>query len=97
MAWLPTDKDKLCHWLGLTITAANLAAVQNKMDSLQALSEDAVTRVQSYITTLESIDGQISTNRSSPNAPLAQLAAQGRRYVQNLAATIGLDVQRDVF
>jgi len=97
MAWVSGDLDKLTAALGYPCTVEDIAAIQSAMDKLTALAPDTITRVQLYLTTIATIEGQIATARNATSGVLGQLRSEGRRFISLVAIALDIKPRNDVY
>jgi hypothetical protein len=97
MAWNAGDNDKLLSALGYPVTTDAIGEVQLMMDALQSSAPDTVTRVQTYLTALASIETQIATARNATSGVLGQLRGEGRRFTNLTSIATGLKQRNDIY
>jgi hypothetical protein len=102
MSWTTNDKEKICFYLGMPHTQENYNLIQQRMDDLQNLSIFAVDTVQSYLTEIEQIEGEIEGVRD--NVPTGSfdelfnpLKLEARRWCKRVAIALNLSIANEVF
>lgn len=97
MAFSPNDRDHIMGYLGLPITDEQVNYVQGVLTAVE-VQPAAVTRIQSYLSDLASIDSQIKTARNvGSKLPYEQLLSEGDRLVRLLSASLGIDARAWVY
>jgi hypothetical protein len=113
MAWQEGDREKIRKYLAYPLVASALAAIQARQTEVEALSLDAIATAQGYLNELRKIEESIASKRNYaaaashstagsstdyfPGRAMADLREEGSRYARELAALLGLVVQRDIF
>jgi uncharacterized protein YoaH (UPF0181 family) len=113
MTWLDSDRERIRRFLGYSVNQAAVDRIQSAMNQMAGVSEDAIGTCQANLRELEKIWQQINETRpyaaaasystagSStdyyPGQRLGVLREEGRRYVNEVAEMLQLQVVRDVF
>lgn len=102
MAFASTSLDKISAYLGYSSTNSDVATIQDAMDAVEDLSDatvsgHAVTRIESYLTTLDTITTAIATQRATEGSTLlGPLRAEARRYIAWVGRSLDLSIISDV-
>jgi len=91
------DKEKICFYLGYPPTPDNLSKIQQRMDQLQQVGADYVSRAREHLTELDQIQGEIENERGNAGSAFGQLKGEARRYASLLAIALNLPKNNDVY
>lgn len=83
--------------LGYPITEDNIERVQDAMNALVTSSVTAQARIQTTLSQLSVIDGQIGTARNGSSQILGQLRGEAQRLANGIAIALNLPVQNKVY
>lgn len=86
--------------MGFSATAQALEEVTAALTRVNALASSAaiITRIEGWLTQLDTIFTAIDTERGTDGSTLMpELRREGRRYVALVANALGLTIQIDVF
>jgi len=83
--------------LGYPVTEDNIARVQAAMDRVAAISVQAQARIQTTLSQLSVIDGQIAAARNTSNQILNQLRSEGQRLANTIGIAMNLPVQNRIY
>ena len=98
MSWnSPVDRDRIMAVLGYPVTEDNIAKVQAAMDRIEANSPQAKARIQTTLSQLSVIDGQIAAARNTSNQILNQLRSEGQRLANSIGITMNLPVLNRIY
>jgi len=83
--------------LGYPVTEDNIAKVQAAMDRVARISVQAQARIQTTLSQLSVIDGQIAAARNTSNHILNQLRSEGQRLANTIGIAMNLPVQNRIY
>ena len=102
MAFATASVDKVIAYLGYSYVNDDVEYVQAALDAVEALTDsttsaNAVTRIESWLTQLDTIMSAIVTERATEGSTLLPgLRFEGRRYIAWVARALQLEVRSDV-
>jgi ABC-type transporter Mla subunit MlaD len=83
--------------LGYPITQDNIERVQAAMDEVAANSAQAQARIQTTLSQLSVIDGQIATARNTSSQILNQLRGEAQRLANSIGIAMSLPIQNKIY
>jgi len=98
MSWnSPADRDRIMAALGYPITEENISRVQAAMDRVARISVQAQARIQTTLSQLSVIEGQIATARNSSSQILGQLRGEAQRLANTISIAMNLPIQNKIY
>lgn len=98
MSWSSlSDRDRIMAALGYPITEDTIERVQDAMDELASNSAAAQARIQTTLSQLSVIDGQIAVARNTSSQILGTLRTEAQRLASSIAIAINLPVQNKIY
>jgi hypothetical protein len=103
MPFAAATREKVCFFLGYPMINSNVAHIQAALNNLENLSDStfsghAITRIEAWLTQLETISTNINTERDvEGTTKLQNLRYEGRRHVSLVANALAIRVDSDVF
>jgi hypothetical protein len=103
MAFAAATTEKVLTFLGYPFDDFERNYVQGALDLIEAMTDSttsaaAVTRIEGWLTQLETIETNINTERDiEGTTKLSNLRYEGRRLVSLVANSLKIEVRFDVF
>ncbi|MEA5465274.1 hypothetical protein [Leptothoe sp. PORK10 BA2] len=103
MTFAAATDEKAMAYLGFPLDGTSVSLVGQALSTVEAISDtttknNAIARVEGWLTQLDTIQGQINTERDTEGSTLLpELRREGRRHVQMVANALSLDVRIDIF
>ena len=83
--------------LGYPITEENLQKTQEAMDRVDQISPNAKARIQTTLSQISVIEGQIATARNGSSQILGQLRGEAQRLANSVSIALNLPIKNKVY